>query len=145
MSQSPETRALQHLLLQGFTLYPLPAAVATRLVARSLLDDPAHSWAVIAAEGALEWTSQLAADDPLLADLVDVAMRSADPKTPHALCQTAGARLLVPLSVTDVRDARMRIEAAVTLGRAPSPERLEAFPVELLERELRRRGRPDRN
>lgn len=141
MKQSPETRALQHLLLQGFMLYSLPAAVCTRLHARHLLDDPGHAWAVVCGDNGLGWTSQLASDDPLLGDLVDAAMRSADPKTPHVLCHTAGSRLIVPLATTDVRDARLRIEAAVALGKQPAPERLEAFPDALIEREARRRAK----
>lgn len=138
--QSPETRAIQHLLVQGFTPYSCAAAVCTRLVAPRVLDNPDHSWAVACNPGSLEWTAMLSDDDPLKAELGEAAVRSANPKTPHVLCHTAGTRLLVPLTVDDVRDARMRIEAAVALGKAPPAERLEAFPDELIEREAKRRA-----
>jgi hypothetical protein len=139
--QSPETRATQHLIIQGFELYSCAAAVATRFVARHLLDAPAHPWAVVCGIDALQWVAMLPEDDPLKAELGEAAVRSSNPKTPHVLCHTQGERLLVPLVVTDVRDARMRIEAAVMLGKAPPAERLEAFPDELIEREAKRRAK----
>jgi hypothetical protein len=83
----------------------------------------------------------LAEDDPLKAALSDAAVRGSDPKTPHVLCCVHGGVLVVPLIVEDVRDARMRIEAAVTLQLAPPAERLEAFPDELIEREASRRAK----
>lgn len=139
--QSPEIRATQHLLVQGFTIYSCAAAVCTRLTAPRLLDDPSHAWAVLCDSRSLEWTSMLPEGDPLKADLGEAAVRSADPMTPHVLCHTQGGRVLVPLMATDVRDARMRIEAAVALGKAPAAERLEAFPDELIEREAARRSK----
>lgn len=138
--QAPETRAMQRLLVQGFTLYPCAAAVSTRLVERGLLDDPAHAWAVVCDSRSLSWTAMLPDDDPLKVQLAEAAMRSADPQTPHALCHTQGGLLLVPLG-PDTLNARMRIEAAVALGKAPATERLEAFPDELIEREAMRRAR----
>lgn len=139
--QPPETRAIQHLLVQGFTIHSCAAAVCTRLTAPRLLDDPSHAWAVLCDASSLEWVALLPQDDPLKADLGEASVRSADPNTPHVLCHTAGGRLLVPLAVPDVRDARMRIEAAVALGKAPAAERLEAFPDELIEREAKRRAK----
>lgn len=140
MSITPEIRARQHLLLQGFTIYPAAAAVSLRIVAPRVLDDPGHTWAVLFDERSLEWTALLAADDPLGAAFAEAAVLSSTPKSPHALCHTAGERLLVPLVVSDVRDARLRIEAAVALGKSPPAERLEAFPDELIEREAARRA-----
>jgi hypothetical protein len=141
--QSPETRATQHLLVQGFTLYPCAAAVCSRLTARGLLDDPSHAWAVLCDSRSLDWTAMLADDDPLKPLFVDAAVRSATPTTPHVVCHTQGGWLLLPLVTVDVRDARMRIEAAVALGKAPPAERLEAFPDELIEREAKRRRKKD--
>jgi hypothetical protein len=144
--QSPETRATQRLLVQGFTLYPCAAAVSTRLVARSVLDDPGHAWAVLCDSRSLDWTAMLPEDDPLKAQLAEAAVRSADPAAPHVLCHTQGGLLLVPLG-PDTLNARMRIEAAVALGKVPPAERLEAFPDELIELEAKRRAkkrdRPD--
>jgi hypothetical protein len=137
--QSPETRATQRLLVQGFILYPCAAAVSTRLVARSLLDDPNHAWAVLCDSRSLDWTAMLADDDPLKAQLAEAAVRSTS-GAPHALCHTQGGLLLVPLG-PDTLNARMRIETAVALGKAPPAERLEAFPDELIEREAKRRAK----
>jgi hypothetical protein len=139
--QSTGTRATQHLLVQGFTLYTCAAAVATRLVAPELLDEPEHPWAVLFDSSSLDWTAMLPEGDPLRAELAESAVRSADPKTPHVLCHVSGARLMVPLMPADVRDARMRIESAVTLSLSPPPERLEAYPDELIEAEARRRAK----
>jgi hypothetical protein len=139
--QSTETRATQHLLVQGFTLYTCAAAVATRLVAPRLLDGPEHTWAVLFDSSSIEWTAMLPEDDPLRAELAESAVRSADPKTPHALCHASGARLMVPLLPADVRDVRMRIESAVALSLSPPPERLEAYPDQLIEAEARRRAK----
>jgi hypothetical protein len=138
--QSQETRATQRLLVQGFTLYSCAAAVSTRLVARSLLDDPNHAWAVLCDSRSLGWTATLPDDDPLKAPLGEAAVHSADPLTPHVLCHTQGGLLLVPLG-PDTLNARMRIEGAVALGKAPPVERLEAFPDELIEREAKRRAK----
>lgn len=132
-------RALQHLLVQGFTLYTAPAAVCTRLVDRALLDDPAHAWAVYFTPGAIRWTGALPVDDPLRDVFGEAAVLSGAPATPHVVCHTQGGRLLLPLEVNDVRDARLRVEAGVALGKAPPAERLEAFPDELIEREAKRR------
>jgi hypothetical protein len=139
--QSPETRAMQHLLVQGFTVYPFAAAVCTRLVARQLLDDPSHTWAVVCGPGALEWVALMPDGDPLKTEFGATAVSSSDVKTPHVLCHTAGQRILVPLAVTDVRDARLRIETAVSLGKVPTADRLETFPDELIEREAKRRAK----
>ena len=46
MPQSAETRARQHLLFQGFTLYTMEAADALRQVGSKTLDNPEHAWAV---------------------------------------------------------------------------------------------------
>lgn len=131
--------AQQHLLVQGFTLYTAPAAVCTRLVQRELLDDPSHAWAVYFTVDALMWTPHLAADDPLRDIFAEAAIRSRLPATPHAVCHTLGGRLIVPLDVGHARDARMRIEAAIALGKAPPAERLDAFSDEHIEREAQRR------
>jgi len=109
MAQSKETRALQHLLLQGFTLYTSEAADALRARGPSSLDDPAHAYAVVLGSGMVQ-------------------------------CCWGGAQLLVPLATDDVRDARLKLETAVTLRLAPPVEKLEAFPDELIQREAKRRG-----
>ena len=141
MMTNDATRAKQHLLVQGFTLYTAESAVCTRLVSRELLDDPSSTWAVLFDARSLDWTAQLAEDDLLAEDFGAAAVRSSGSGGVHVLCCTAGARLLVPLTVADVRSARMRIEAAVAANMAPPAERLEAFPDELIEREARRRAK----
>jgi hypothetical protein len=133
--------AQQHLLVQGFTLYTVPAAVCSRLVARALLDDPGHTWAVYCTGDALSWTAHLAEDDPLRAIFAEAAVRSTRPAPPHVICHTQGSTLLVPLTTADVRGVRMRIEAAIALGKAPPAERLEAFSDEYVEREAEKRRR----
>lgn len=138
--QPPETRARQHLLLQGFTVYPCHAAVCVALIARSVLDNPSHPWAIELDADAQRWTSMLLDDDnsPLAQNMRQGALL-AGAGSPHVLTHTLGGLLLTPLVVADVREARMRIEAAVTLGKAPPAERLKAFPDELIEREAKRR------
>lgn len=132
-------RALQHLLVQGFTLYTTAAAVGVRLLDSGILDNPEHAWAIQFDRRSLEHTSRLPESDPLRATFADAAVRSAAPDAQHVVCHTQGALLMVPLKVADVRTARMRIEAAIALGKAPPAERLEAFPDELIEREAARR------
>jgi hypothetical protein len=139
--QSPEIRARQHLIVQGFTTYTCTAAVCTRLVDPQVLDDPEHAWAVLFDSRSLRWTSMLPEGDPLRNSFAEAAVRSAAPGNPHALCRAAGSTLLVPLVVTDVLNARMRIEAAVALGKVPPAERLSAYPDELIEREAARRAK----
>lgn len=141
MKLPAQTKAMQHLIVQGFTLYPCAAAVTTRLVAPSLLDDPQHAWAVLFDASAQRWLAMLPKDDPLASTFGEAALRST--VTPHAVCQTMGERLVVPLDPGDqvLRTARVRIEGAVTLAKAPPTERLEAFPDELIEREAARRAK----
>lgn len=142
MPQDPTTRARQHLLLQGFTIYPCHAAVCVALVARGVLGDPGRAWAIEFGADSQRWTSMLPNDDDsLLAQSMRQAALMASADSPHVLTHTRGGLLLTPLAVTDVREARMRIEAAVALGKTPAAERLEAFPDELIEREARRRAR----
>lgn len=132
-------RALQHLLVQGFTLYTAPAAVCTRLAgARQILDEPQHSWAVTFDSESIGWSSMLSDDDPLKTQFDEAAVRSARPREPHVVCHAEGERIICPLTVDDVRDVRMTLEAAIALQRAPARE-LQAIPDDLLERELRRR------
>jgi hypothetical protein len=139
MMNTDLTRALQHLLVQGFALYPCAAAVCMRRLEPAILTNPNHAWAVYFDTRSLDYTAKLDPNDPLIAVFADAAVRSASPKTPHVVCHTQGGWLLVPLTVTDVRSARMRIEAAIALGKAPPAERLEAFPDEMIQREAKRR------
>jgi hypothetical protein len=139
MNTDSHTRALQHLIVQGFTLYTAAAAVCTRLVDRALLDEPRHVWAVYFGSNSLDWTARLANDDPLQEAFGAAAVRSAR-GAPHVVCHTLGGVLVVPLDVTACRDARMRIEGAIAQGKAPPPERLEAFSDDMIEREAQRRA-----
>jgi len=139
LNERMDIRATQHLLIQGFAIHYAPAAVCTRIVARGLLDNTEAPWAVVFYRGALTWTAGMAADDPLAAEFAEAAVRAET--EPMVLCQVAGGRLLLPLTVADVKDARMRIEAAVALELAPPAERLEAFPDELIQREAERRSK----
>src|SRR5690606_9127164 len=76
--------------------------------------------------------------DPLL-PIFTRAAQAAARGTRQIVASLGGGHLLVPLNVTDARDARARIESANATGYEPSPERVQALPAELLERELRRR------
>jgi hypothetical protein len=140
--QTSETRALQHLTIQGFTIYTCAAAVCTRLVAPSLLDDPEHTWAVVCDRDSQQWLSMLPEGDPLAATLGDAALRSAAGHQ-HAVCHTLGGLIVAPLDPGDevLRRARVRIEGAITLGKQPPTEKLEAFSDELIEREAARRAK----
>src|SRR5688572_21893596 len=109
MAQPKETRARQHLLLQGFTLYTMEAADALRAVGSKTLEDPSHAWAV---------------------ELPDN----------YVQCHVSGEKIILPLDPAVILDARLRIEAAVMLGKTPPAEKLEAFPDELIQREAKRRG-----
>lgn len=112
MPQHPQTRALQHLLIQGFTLYTDEAATAMRAQGGSSLDNPNHAHAIVMRGGVVQ-------------------------------CFWGGMQLMVPLEVNEVRDARLKLETAVTLQLAPPTEKLEAFPDEMLRRELKRRKLDD--
>lgn len=111
MPQKLKTRALQHLIIQGFKLYTNEAADALRSIGPSALDDPDHAWAVLLGEGMVQ-------------------------------CSWGGVQMLIPLTPDDVRDALLKLETAVTLSIAPAVERLQAFPDELLQREMKRRRLP---
>lgn len=134
MEVSPETRALQHLLVQGFTLYPARAAICTRLVDKSILDNPGHVWAVFFEQ---PLTFALPEEDGLAQIFFQAAQSATSQQV--VICHSQGSYLLVPLTVTDVREAKMKIDSAVAVGMAPPEEKLEAFPEELIEREYKRR------
>ncbi len=107
MPQPPETRALQHLLVQGFTLYTDEAAAALRDIGKPLEERPQLAYAIVIGRS--------------------------------VQCCWGGQQLLVPLEVEHVRDARLKLETAVTLGLAPPRQPLDAYPDELIEREAKRR------
>jgi hypothetical protein len=138
MNTDPTCRALQHLLVQGFTLYTCPAAVCTRLAAPALLDSLEHAWAVTFDADSQRWVAALPEIDSLSSVFVEASIKAV--ATPHVVCHTQGETLVLPLEATDVRQARMRIESAVILKLAPPVERLEAYPDELIEREAKRRA-----
>jgi hypothetical protein len=140
-TQHPQTRALQTLVFQGFMPMPVAAAVCMRRLAPQVFDDPAATLAIVFGVEAITWTPHLPEGDALTDLFAEAAIKSADPKSPQVICQTAGSRMLLPLDVVDVRDARIRLEAATTLKLAPPAERIEAYPLELLQRELRKRER----
>ena len=137
--QDPTTRARQHLLIQGFTLYTCEAAVAMLALSSGTLSDPSHAWSVEFDERSLLYTSLLPPGSPFAAELAEGAVAAAGGAR-HVLNHTQGGLLLVPLDVGDVRDSRMRIEAAVALGKAPPVEKLQAFGDEMLLAEARKRG-----
>lgn len=139
MPQSKETRAIQHLLVQGFEILPCYAAVSTLLVAPSRL----HSGTPIAiccgAESSA-WAEMLPDDEPLKEAIRAAAQLGAE--APHAVCCAQGACLVVALDPAGpVRDALARIRGAIETGRAPPAEKLEAFGDEALEAEYKRRAR----
>jgi hypothetical protein len=118
MPQEPETRARQHLLLQGFTLYTCEAAVALLLLGSLTLIDPAHAWAVEFDAGSQAHTSKLSEDSDVASQLRRGALMASGGQR-HVLTHTRGGLLLVPLQVGDVRTSRTRIEDAVALSRVP--------------------------
>jgi hypothetical protein len=134
-------RALQRLVFQGFVPMPVAAAVCLRRLAPHVFDDPNAALAIVFDAESLGWTAHLPEGDPLTEMFAEAAVRSSEPKSPHVICQAAGSRMVLPLDAIDVRDARVRLEAATTLKLAPPAERLEAYPLELLQRELRKRER----
>lgn len=138
MNNDATCRALQHLLVQGFTTYPYTAAVCTRLLLREVLDDPNHPWAVTFDARAQQLVSQMKEDDPLLPVFAEAALKSVSGGR-HVVCATQGGTICVPLEVADVKSVRMRIEAAVAMRMSPPPERLSAYPDELIEQEAKRR------
>jgi|SRR6187551_18821 len=139
MPQSPHTRALQKLVFQGFVPMPVAAAVCLRRLAPQVFEDPNAALAIVFDAESLAWTAHLPEGDALTELFAEAAVRSSEPKTPHVVVQAAGSRMVLPLDILDVRDARIRLEAATTLKLAPPADRLEAYPLELLERELRKR------
>lgn len=142
MNTNANTRAIQHLLVQGFTPYTCPAAVCTRLGAPIVLET--HPWAIIfESSGSAEWAARLLEDDPLRAHMVGAA-QGASLATPKVLCHWDGVYLALPLAVDEVRHARARLEVAKNLGVEPtSLEGLAAVPEDVLRLELKRRKRQD--
>lgn len=143
MNINANARALQHLLVQGFTLYTCPAAVCTRLAAPLVLET--HPWAVtFESSGSAEWCAQLKEDDPLRARMLE-ASQGATKKDPTVLCHFEGFYLALPLEVNEVRHAAARLEVAKNLAvEPPSAEGLQALPSEILEQELKRRRREEK-
>lgn len=141
MNINAHARAMQHLLVQGFTLYTCPAAVCTRLYAPEVLES--HAWAATldAASGA--WCERLLLTrDPWRAVFLDAAGQAFAAQLPVALCHHRGTFLALPLATEHVRHAYARLEVAANLGVAPTPlDGLLAVPDALLEQELRRRRR----
>ncbi len=142
MTLNAQGRALQHLLVQGFTLYTCPAAVCTRLGAPLIMET--HPWAVYFESGAVEWCAQLKDDDPLRARMAEAASQ-ATKKDPWALCHFEGVYLALPLAVDEVRHARARLEVAKNLSvEPPSIEGVMAIPDDILELELKRRRKVEK-
>lgn len=140
MQQSPQTRALQHLLVQEFTPYPCHAAVCLLLLAPGVLTNPQHGWAIVFDRTSLQWMSQIptAENESRMVALMRQAAVQAQSGA-CVLCHVQAEFLLVPLTVTDVRGVRMQIEAAVIQGKVPSPEKLGAFTDEMLKAEIQKR------
>lgn len=138
---SPKIRAVQHLILQGFTLYTARAAVCTRLAKDTILDDPSHTWAVIFDNSSSSAIHKLEDSDPLKSTFSDAAIRSMHPTNQMVVCSTLGVGLLLPLEVDYVRDAKMKIQSAIARGKAPTADKLESFPDELIEQEFNRRNK----
>lgn len=139
MNINESGRALQHLLVTGFTLYTAPAAVCTRLVEPRVLES--HPWAVTLDVASGPWCARLPEDDPWRGAFIDAAALATS-KQPSVLCHYEGVLLPLPLVVAQARHARARLEVAKNLGVTPTPlEGLPAVPDAILEAELRRRQR----
>jgi len=139
MNTNANTRAIQHLLVQGFTPYTCQAAVCTRLHAPLVLET--HPWAVIMERGAALWCERLLEDDEMRPHFL-AAAEAASPVQPSVLCCYKGTFLVLPLLVDEVRHARARLEVANNLGVQPtSLEGLAAVPANVLKLELKRRER----
>jgi hypothetical protein len=143
MNINAHARALQHLLVQGFTLYTCPAAICVRMCAPLVLE--AHTWACYFVDsGAIDWCSRLDEADPWRAVMMEAA-EGATPKTPLVLCHFDAMFLALPLQVDEVRHAKARLEVAKNLDvEPPSLEGVRAIPDDVLELELKRRKREAR-
>jgi hypothetical protein len=141
MTQSKETRAIQHLLLQGFDVLPCYSAVCTLLVDRTQLDNPARLWAVICDRDSLTWITRLPETEPFREGLLDCATKASSGQQ-HVLCCLQGVLLVTELEPSGpARDARARLQGAIEQGQRPPVEKLEAFGDEAVEAEFRRRQR----
>ena len=135
------TRVLQHLLVQDFTLYTAEAVACLLLQGSTTLLDPDHAWVVeIRPDDHAHFDRLIGTEPPpLVATLLAAAETCRQQRRTGALMFTQGASLFMPLDVQSVRGARMRIEAAVILGKRPPTEKLEAFGDEQFLQEARRR------
>lgn len=140
MNNTPNTRALQHLLIQGFTPYTCAAAVSLRLVSSSSLDT--HPWAVVMdGQGSRDWCTLLPEEDPLRPLMFQAAENSSS-TSPTVLCHLQGTFLIIPLTVDEVRHAGSRLEVAKNLNvTPPSLDGIKAIPLDVLEQEMKRRRR----
>lgn len=140
--QDDQTRARQHLLVQGYTLYTAEAAVSLLLLGSTTLLDPEHAWAVEMDQTSWNHTDRLLGqvDSPLQQLLSASAETCRQGGQPGVLLHTQGATMLTQLRTNDVRNSRMTIEQAVILGHQPPTEKLQAFGDEAIQREAQRRG-----
>lgn len=140
MTQSKETRALQHLLLQGFEVLPCYAAVATLLFDRSVILN--RSWAVVCDNNSVAWVNRLPDNEELKVILSECASKTVTTGQQHVVCCIQGVCLVTELDPSGtVREAKMRILGAIEQNRMPPVEKLEAFGDEALEAEIERRKR----
>jgi hypothetical protein len=142
MENTTNTRALQHLLVQGFTLYTAEAATSMLLGGSTTLADPAHAWAVEFDASSWKHTDTLLGNVPEAVYQVFAAAAETckQQQTSGVLTHTQGASLFSRLLPADVAGVRMKIETAVILGKQPPTEKLEAFGDEAIQREAKRRG-----
>jgi hypothetical protein len=133
MNIDANCRALQHLLVQGFTLYTTPAAVCIRRSVPNVLDG--HSWAIVLDAASQAWLQHLPEEDVLRPLLVAAATG-----TSRVLCHLEGVYLDLDLEVDQVRHAHSRLEVAKNLSvEPPSLDGIMAIPEEVLQQELKRR------
>lgn len=145
--QDPSTRARQHLLLQGFTSYTAEAAVSLVLQGQSSLDDVNHAWSVELNPQSWRHTERLATAEtlsPLAQLLMGAGETCRQDAATGVLCCVVGATLLEKLEPAAVQGVRMRIEAAIALGKQPPVEKLEAFSDEAIEKEAKRRKKAEK-
>lgn len=114
MIQSAETRARQHLLVQGFTLYTCEAAVSMLMLDTKTLKDPGHAFAIEVPTGSVSFTGLLTNElEPreLVVVLQSAAVQAGT--IPLVVCSTQGSLLTVGLTPNSVRNVRMQAEAAL--------------------------------
>lgn len=142
MENKTPVRAMQHLLVQGFTLYTAEAAVCMLLRGSPTLANPDHAWACLFDKSSWEFTDSMlgSVNDAVYQVFAAAAETCKQQNVEGALVCTQGVSMFVELLPAEMLGIRMKIETAIILGKQPPLEKLEAFGDEAIQREAKRRG-----